>query len=184
MPNVDVSLCEQLRCGALLQSSVPLSTLMDCSMAGYVGSRNCSDPVCKPMIPQIVASGSGQGLACKALIPAPPVAVAPPVYIPSAGTPAAALPSANNALPVATTATMPSITNTAQAQAQASGQVPTSTVLNPRALLNPLPQIVPPAPPVTGPQVCDAFTAWVANNPMLAGLVLVGAFMWVIGKKR
>ena len=176
MPTVDVGVCEQIRCGAMTQQQAGIDTLMACSTAGYAGSRNCSDPVCKPYIPQIIAAKTGQSLQCQVQVPAMPTD-SKPIYVPSPQTPAAKLPSA-------TVMTMPKIVPTAQGVAKVQGQLQSSAVLNPKALLNPLPQIVPPAIGEASPQVCDSFTAWVSANPLLAGIGLIAAFMLVTSGKR
>lgn len=181
MPTIDTSTCEQIRCGAVKQSSVPMDTLLQCSMAGYVGSRNCDDPTCKPYVPQIMSAGTGQSLQCRAQIPVTHTDVQK-VYVPTVGTPAAAIVSANQPMPKATNTALPAIVTQAKVTSAMNGEMPMASVLDPRALLNPLPQIVPSPQSLPLPQVCDMFTAWVSSNPLLAVLGLIGAYYLVTKK--
>lgn len=85
-------------------------------------------------------------------------------------------------LPSMTAATMPTMTDTANAVAGSGGaQVPAIT---PAYLNQRLPSIVNPAPMDMGGGCATGITAWVGDNPLiaLAGLMLLGCAVW--GKGR
>ena len=172
---VDTSTCQQIQCGALTQEQAGVDLLMQCSMAGYAGSRNCSDPVCKPFVPQILRGTSGQALQCRAQVPVA-ITDVKKIYVPAPSGPVAAV------MPRAVDAALPDLVAQSRGNALAQGELPRSAVLNPRALLNPLPQIVPEPMDLAGPQVCSAFASWVSANPVLAALGLVAAYLLVTKK--
>lgn len=157
--SVDVSLCEQIRCGAITQSMAGNDLLLACAEAGYTGSYSCGFPQCAPYMDEMIANGT-----CP---PAYPMAPAPtPIYVPSNP---ALMPSATNTCP-------PSITGVAS-----TGN---PNCLSPTTLLQPLPQIVPPPPIQQTTQICSTFTAWVSTNPILAvGLLVVGYFIMTDHKR-
>lgn len=82
-----------------------------------------------------------------------------------------------NPMPSATTATMPTVTGTANAtmgwggRGQRGGNTPHA--ITPQYLNQRLPSIVNPAPMDMGGNCQGGFGGWVADNPMLAGLGLV-----------
>lgn len=157
--SVDVSTCEQIRCGAITQAAAGSDLLLACAEAGYSGSHTCGWPDCAPYQDAMIANG-----VCP---PAPSMApVTTPIYVPS-----------NPALlPAATTTCPPSIMGEAY-----TGN---PNCLSPATLLQPMPQIVPTPQGAQTTQVCDGFTAWVSQNPMLAALGLVaGYFLITHGKK-
>lgn len=86
-------------------------------------------------------------------------------------------PMADAGVPVFTTATLPSMTDTAQAVA--GNQPVTPTALTPQSLVERLPSIIQPAPTVVNPDACDPFTQWVADNQLLAAIGL-GALAWFV----
>lgn len=82
-------------------------------------------------------------------------------------------------MPKATTALMPTMTGTARVLTVSEAENP----MTPFELVRPLPSIVnndavDMAPP------CSTFTEWVANNPLLAGGLLVGAGLLLFGRKK
>ena len=94
-------------------------------------------------------------------------------------------------MPTATTATMPTVTGTANAwvgrqtgsgNGQRGGKTP--TVITPQYLNQRLPSIVNPAPVDLGVECGGGgIEAWVGDNPLLAGLGLVLAAWWVWGRR-
>lgn len=146
--SVDVSVCEQIRCGAISQAQAGPTLLFECAKAGYSGAHTCGWPDCTPYHVAMAANG-----LCP---PAPPMApVTPPIYVPAV-------------MPQATTTGPPSITGNA---------ITDQGSISPMSLLRPLPQIVPSAPAPQAGAVCDAFTAWVSTNPIFAvGLLVAGYF--------
>lgn len=156
---VDVSVCQQIQCGALYQSQVSPDVLLGCAEAGYSGEpQGCTSPTCAPYMDQMIANGYCQAAA-------PTIPTATPIYIPSNP----------QLLPQATTTCPPSITSAAY-----QGN---PNCLSAQTLLRPLPQIVPQTPPAP-PQVCDTFTSWVATNPFIAGALLVAGYFLMTSHKR
>lgn len=51
--------------------------------------------------------------------------------------------------------------------------------LTPMGLLRPMPSIVQSQPVDVSIPVCDPVSQWVSENPLFAGLALVGAAMWL-----
>lgn len=169
--------CEMVQCGAISEVQANLATATPpnglpsmpfasaCTAAGYGGpngGRNCSDPVCQPLIPQIYAAGvSGQGIEC---------------CVDSGGT---YNPDGTCTMPSATKSVMPSITATAQVV-----NTPPLTV-TPQFLTQKMPSIVNPAPMVVAPACTDPFAQWVSDNTLLAagGLALL-AWMMLGGGMR
>jgi hypothetical protein len=86
-------------------------------------------------------------------------------------------------MPSATTATMPTVTGTANAfmnrggRGQRGGNTPHA--ITPQYLNQRLPSIVNPAPMDMGGNCQAGFGAWVGENPVLAGLGLV-ALAWMV----
>jgi hypothetical protein len=84
-------------------------------------------------------------------------------------------------MPAATTATMPSMVDTAQAVIG-----PTGSGLQPYNLVRYMPTIVN-TQPATVPQrdaSCDGLSGWLNDNPVLAGVILAGAAYWALGRRR
>lgn len=75
-------------------------------------------------------------------------------------------------MPAPTTMTMPSTTATAQATTPNP-----QPQLAPMDLIRPLPSIVNNQPVQIAQ--CDTFTQWVGDNPVLAGGILVGLWMFL-----
>ncbi len=77
-------------------------------------------------------------------------------------------------MPQSTSMAMPQFIDTANwASIDNSNGFVEGPLMTPASLSQPLPSIVQSAPVEVGPQ-CDAFTQWVADNPLLAGGMLVG----------
>lgn len=156
--NADISICEQIQCGAVDRSSIPSAVLQACYEGGYFGSRSCEDPACDSYLGQMDCS---------------PMPVMPSVvernYIPT--------------MPHATTQSLPDMMRSARIQKFGmGGLVPDTSLFSPTSLLKPLPQIVPTVSPDIADQVCDSFPAWVAANPLLAIGGLVAAYFLIKGK--
>lgn len=81
------------------------------------------------------------------------------------------------AVPSATSATMPTIVQTAT-----STQPSVQPQITATYLLQRLPQIVNPEPAVIEPDC--GFTSWVNDNPFLAALGLGLLAVWVLGDKK
>lgn len=84
-------------------------------------------------------------------------------------------PVVDSGVPKTMTATMPSMTMTAQAAATHPVQPP---ALTPAYLLEKLPSIIEPAPINVAP--CDTFAQWVSDNGILVGvgMALLAWFVW------
>lgn len=84
-------------------------------------------------------------------------------------------------MPSATTATMPSMVDTAQAVIG-----PTGSGVQPYNLVRYMPTIVN-TQPATVPQrdaSCDGISGWLNDNPILAGIILAGVAYMALGKGR
>ena len=145
----DQATCTQIQCGAISPSQAGQALIEACSLAGYVGVKSCGDPVCQPYLPAMQANGM-----CATPGPTPS-----PVPMPSA-----------------TTATMPSITNTAQVVAPMQ-------VITPQGMQQRMPQIVSSTPMVIAPPCDNSFASWVNDNPLLAIAGLAALAYLMMGKK-
>lgn len=170
--------CEMVQCGAISEVNANLATATPpgpnmpsmpfagaCTAAGWAGpsgGRNCSDPVCKPFIPQIYAAGvSGQGIEC--------CVNQGGIY----------QQDGSCQMPSATKSTMPSITSTAQ-----TVMPPQQPVLTPQSMAQRMPSIVNPTPVQIAPPCSDPFATWVNDNMLLVGVGLVGLAWLVWGKGK
>ena len=84
-------------------------------------------------------------------------------------------------MPTATTATMPSMVDTAQAVIG-----PTGSGVQPYNLVRYMPTIVN-TQPATVPQrdsSCDGLSGWLNDNPVLAGVILAGAAYLALGRHK
>lgn len=80
-------------------------------------------------------------------------------------------------MPQATTAIMPSMTNTAIV-----ATLTNKPEFTPKDLLKPMPSIVNTAP-VQAPNPCDGFSQWVSDNPLMAAGLLAG-LAWFMFKGK
>ena len=155
---VDVSVCQQIQCGALYQSQVSPDVLLGCAEAGYSGEpQGCTSPTCAPYMDQMIANGYCRLLPRRSQ--PPPLSTFPQIHNSSPRP----QPPAPHPSPVRHTQGNPNC-------------------LSAQTLLRPLPQIVPQTPPAP-PQVCDTFTAWVATNPFIAGALLVAGYFLMTSHK-
>lgn len=158
--STDVSICEQLQCGAIDRSQLPSDLLQACYQAGYAGLRSCSDSVCDPYLGQ---------MDCAPMPEMP--SVVERNYVPTF-------------MPRATTQSLPNMMRSARIQkASLGGIVPDTSMFSPTSLLQPLPQIVPSPAGELVDASCDGFSAWVAANPLLAIGGLVAAYFLIAGNK-
>lgn len=71
---------------------------------------------------------------------------------------------------------LPSATSSSPASIVAAATMPTGNI-PPQSLLQPLPQMVPNPPLASMPSVCDAFSVWVSQNPLLACCILGASYL-------
>lgn len=153
--------CLKSMCGYWDQAQTQAATdesgnpfLLECANRGYVGSRQTcgpgADPRCADYADVVRGRDNGQGLACRV--------------------------AAQNQMPAMTTATMPTVTGTAQATTPSQQPVITADYLNQR-----MPNIVNPAPVVIPPPCWD-FARWVGDNELLVALALGVGIMFAWGK--
>lgn len=86
-------------------------------------------------------------------------------------------------MPQSTTMTLPTITDTANAQGAPIGS--TGGVvqgLSPVDLLKPMPSIVDTTPTVVPGVACDSIGQWISDNPLYA-LGALGLLAWFVYKK-
>lgn len=86
-------------------------------------------------------------------------------------------------MPSMTTASMPTMTGTANAGGTNGSVGTTPPVITPEYLTQRLPSIVNPAPAVIAPDCGGGFAGWVADNPGIAVLGLAALAFMVWGKK-
>ena len=84
-------------------------------------------------------------------------------------------------MPSATTAEMPSVTDTARALLPSDSDG--AADMTPQDLVRYMPSIVNTTPMDLTPQCADGVNGWLEKNPLVAGLVLAGVAYLLLGKK-